>query len=94
MPPRGRVVHTSELHLRGSDAPSAVSFSPSPSPMHSGTLEMGDDWLRQRSSVHTDAWPCCSIHAKLLQPISANKTARGILSPIQAQDLQFAYALA
>lgn len=31
---------------------------------------------------------------KRFQPIRANKTARGILSPIQVKDLQFAYALA
>jgi len=34
-----------------------------------------------------------SFH-KNIQNLSANKTARGVLSPIQMKDLQFAYALA
>lgn len=51
----------------------------------------GDDWLRQGDR-------CIYMHGgsgylpKNTQTLSANKTARGVLSPIQVKDLGFAFA--
>ena len=51
----------------------------------------GDDWLRQGDQ-------CIYVHGgsgflpKKIQTLSANKTARGVLSPIQAKDLGLVFA--
>lgn len=53
----------------------------------------GGDRLRQGAGLYTRVAEGHLLYNPM-QNLSANKTARAVVSPIQASDLQFAFALA
>ena len=69
----------------------ARNFQPVPTSELLGSSEVGGDWLRQEIQ-----FACVQDRSgklrKKSQTLSANKTARGVLSPIQVANLGLAIA--